>query len=120
MNPKDYGIIGHEFMPATLYMAPAEMNLSPGDSRGFYMNPLPYKFSMAVTYIPQGEKTSPANVSLILQGFVYFGLGHTFMGHTFWASDEHDDVTKWKHFPRYWSFARGIHRSLVNFPHKFQ
>ena len=23
----------------------------------------------------------------------------------------HDDVTKWKHFPRYWPFVRGIHRS---------
>ena len=23
----------------------------------------------------------------------------------------HDDVIKWKHFPRYWSFVRGIHRS---------
>ena len=22
----------------------------------------------------------------------------------------HDDVIKWKHFPRYWPFARGIHR----------
>ena len=22
----------------------------------------------------------------------------------------HDDVIKWKHFPRYWSFVRGIHR----------
>ena len=28
------------------------------------------------------------------------------------------DVIKWKHFLRYWSFARGIHRSLVNSPHK--
>ena len=26
----------------------------------------------------------------------------------------------WKHFPRYWPFVRGIHRSLVNFPHKSQ
>ena len=26
-------------------------------------------------------------------------------------SGEHDDVIKWKHFPRYWSFVRGIHRS---------
>ena len=26
----------------------------------------------------------------------------------------HDDVLKWKHFPRYWSFVRGIHRSPVN------
>ena len=26
----------------------------------------------------------------------------------------HDDVFKWKHFPRYWPFVRGIHRSPVN------
>ena len=29
----------------------------------------------------------------------------------------HDDIFKWKHFPRYWSFVRGIHRSPVNSPH---
>ena len=33
---------------------------------------------------------------------------------------EHDDVIKWNYFPRYWPFARGIHRSLVYFPHKGQ
>ena len=32
----------------------------------------------------------------------------------------HDDVIKWKHFPRYCSFVRGIHRSPVNSPHKGQ
>ena len=32
----------------------------------------------------------------------------------------HDDVTKWKHFPRYWPFVRGIHRSPANSPHKGQ
>ena len=32
----------------------------------------------------------------------------------------HDDVMKWKHFPRYWLFVRGTHRSPVNFPHKGQ
>ena len=32
----------------------------------------------------------------------------------------HDDVIKWKHFPRYWPFVRGIHRSPVNAPHKGQ
>ena len=32
----------------------------------------------------------------------------------------HDDVIKWKHFPRYWPFVRGIHRSPVNSPHKSQ
>ena len=36
-----------------------------------------------------------------------------------WA-DVHDDVIKWKHFPRYWPFVRGIHRSPVNSPHKGQ
>ena len=40
----------------------------------------------------------------------------------FWISSEklttlgHDDVIKWKHFPQYWPFARGIHRSPVNSP----
>ena len=32
----------------------------------------------------------------------------------------HDDVIKWKHFPRYWPFVRGIHRSPVNSPNKGQ
>ena len=30
----------------------------------------------------------------------------------------HDDVIKWKHFTRYWSFVRGIHRSPDDSPHK--
>ena len=30
----------------------------------------------------------------------------------------HDDVIKWKHFPRYWSSVRWIRRSPVNSPHK--
>ena len=32
----------------------------------------------------------------------------------------HDDVIKWKHFPRYWPFVRGIHWSPVISPHKGQ
>ena len=32
----------------------------------------------------------------------------------------HDDVIKWKHFPRNWPFVRGIHRSPVNSLHKGQ
>ena len=32
----------------------------------------------------------------------------------------HDDVIKWKHFPRYCPFVRGIHRLPVNSPHKGQ
>ena len=32
----------------------------------------------------------------------------------------HDDVIKWKHFPHYWPFVRGIHRFTVNSQHKGQ
>ena len=32
----------------------------------------------------------------------------------------HDDVITWRHFPHYWLFVRGIHRSPVNSPHKGQ
>ena len=32
----------------------------------------------------------------------------------------HDDVIKWKHFPHYWPFVRGIHRSPMDTPHKGQ
>ena len=46
---------------------------------------------------------------------MYSGLLH-------WHSGiiHHDDVIKWKHFPRYWPFVREIHRSPVNPPHKGQ
>ena len=37
-----------------------------------------------------------------------------------WRPVWHDDVIKWKHFPRYWPFVWGIHRSPVNSPHKGQ
>ena len=39
---------------------------------------------------------------------------------TLMCNEYHDDVIKWKHFPRYWPFVRGIHRSPVNSPHKGQ
>ena len=32
----------------------------------------------------------------------------------------HDDVIKWRHFPCYWPFVQGIHRSPLNFPHEGQ
>ena len=35
-----------------------------------------------------------------------------------YTCDINDDVIKWKHFPRYWPFVRGIHPSPVNSPHK--
>ena len=38
--------------------------------------------------------------------------------HRVHSRKNHDDVIKWKHFPCYWPFVRGIHRSPVNSPHK--
>ena len=35
-----------------------------------------------------------------------------------YSSQYHDDVIKWKRFPRYWPFVRGIHPSPVDSPHK--
>ena len=32
----------------------------------------------------------------------------------------HDDIIKWKHFPLYWPFVRGVHLSPVNSPHEGQ
>ena len=43
-----------------------------------------------------------------------------FYNETLCDSTPHDDVIKWKHFPRYWPFVRGIHRWPVNSPHKGQ
>ena len=40
--------------------------------------------------------------------------------HAFTGRHCHDDVIKWKHFPRNWPFVREIHRSPVNFLHKGQ
>ena len=37
-----------------------------------------------------------------------------------WYCPWRHDVIKWKHFPRYWPFVRGIYWSPVNSPHKGQ
>ena len=52
-------------------------------------------------------------ISLFLNGF-------TWCIQAIWFHIIHDHVIKWKHFLRYWSFVRGIHRSPVNSPHKGQ
>ena len=47
--------------------------------------------------------------------------GHRLHNVTLWSSHLiHDDVIKWKHFPRYSPFVWGIHRSPVNSPHNGQ
>ena len=53
-----------------------------------------------------------------LRAFIHVSINWYLIGDT--AMDTHDDVIKWKHFPRYWLFVRGFHRSPVNSPHKGQ
>ena len=54
----------------------------------------------------------------------YSGLHHWQWGNGMLARDitlnPMHGVLKWKHFPRYWPFVWGIHRSAVNSPHKGQ
>ena len=53
-------------------------------------------------------------------GLKYYKLIHWPLGDVAVISKVYDDVIKWKHFPRYWPFMRGIHRSPVNSPNKGQ
>ena len=46
------------------------------------------------------------NLHCVIYGFI--------IHHIHVVSRKHFDVIKWKHFPRYWPFVRGIHRSPVN------
>ena len=54
------------------------------------------------------------------RGPIFAETWSTHMGSHRYTAVRHDDVIKWKHFPRYWPFVRGIHRSPVNSPHKGQ
>ena len=51
---------------------------------------------------------------------VLFGRSHQNLHLSEQQLFTHDDVIKWKHFLRYWTFVREIHRSSVNSPHKGQ
>ena len=51
---------------------------------------------------------------------LYENMQSKLLFHDLSLYSDHDDVIKRKHFPRYWPFVRGIHRSPVNSPHKGQ
>ena len=59
-------------------------------------------------------------ISIEILPFSWVQLVQIMVWHRAGANPFHDDVIKWKHFPRYWPFVRGIHRSPVNSPHKGQ
>ena len=73
------------------------------------------KFSFPLAF---GPITSMVNIMRYLQPCEVAQVVHLLQDGS--SVRLHDDVIKWKHFPRYWSFVRGIHRSPVNSPQKGQ
>ena len=51
--------------------------------------------------------------------YISYNMHSIILSVLFWLY-YHDNVTKWKCFPRHWPFVRVIHRSPVNSPHKGQ
>ena len=78
----------------------------------------------SLTLCSQNRHGPPFNRQHCLMHFVLNKLWHFNPNITTYRSwgvtHSHDGVIKWKHFPRYWPFVRGIHRSTVNSPHKGQ
>ena len=65
----------------------------------------------------------PSNVWLVLEVWRYIRFLSThILLMIIWKRFPYyyDDVNKCKHFPPYWPFVRGIHRSPMNSPHKDQ
>ena len=68
---------------------------------------------IAYLFLPQrinigGVQPSASMVCIIPMAYIYLCVC------------KQDDVIRWKLFPRYWPFLRGIQRSPVNYPHKGQ
>ena len=67
----------------------------------------------SLTYLLGSDRTSRMHKTEVLLTQCYFGVYFPCC-----LAALHDDVIKWKHFPRYSPFVRGIHRSPVNSLHK--
>ena len=59
-------------------------------------------------------------LGLVTQSLSWFKMHDNELMWADWSHLSYVDVIKWKHFPRYWPFVQGIHRSPVNSPHKGQ
>ena len=62
------------------------------------------------------------DMSKLVQGnrLIFQGAGNLRGSRAYMEMLYHDNVIKWKHFPRYCPFVRGIHRLPVDSPHKGQ
>ena len=72
----------------------------------------PQRFSLVATYLAQVTRSG---IGCCRRGIVLVNL------ETYKTSFHYQgDAIKWKHFPRYWPFVRGIHQLPVNSLHKGQ
>ena len=102
------------FIPGNIYLDMAVLYWNVG-RRGMEFVQL-YK-----TRTNSSMKFSGKTVNTFLQSYFigkFFGVKNSLKNFTrcTWSKSYslHDDVIKWTHFPRYWQFVRGIHRSPVN------
>ena len=74
----------------------------------------------ADTLAPLGAWTSAGTVTLVpdICGHSNDEVRALYVYRTGTQRVKHDDAIKWKHFPSYWPFVRGINRSPVNSPHR--
>ena len=81
----------------------------------------------AITWTNDDGDLGPDRMSLGQNGLMLYGLityyslviigpGNGFLPSGHQTSAWHDCVIKWKHFPHYWPFVRGIHRVPGEFP----
>ena len=87
------------------------INIGRCDDRLWFITgiPIPIRSCLLSEYRPRFASKASAS-EMILKD-----MGKTDRHHT---TTKHDDVIKWKYFPRHWPFVRGIHRSPVTSPHK--
>ena len=109
--------IGHRWFKQWLY--PFRMSLD-GELMHIYNCLIFLKWSVKsriMKVVPLLKKGPRFNKSCVFQ---YASRAHQICCVERANSPMHDDDIKWKHFPRYWSFVRKIHRLSVNSPHKGQ
>ena len=96
----------------------ASWKVSPDSTRPL-PEPILTHHQWVLWHSPRGNSTGNAQ-DLELQSNLLGSISETRQIEKFECFGQHDDVIKWKHFPRYWPFVRGIHRWPLNSPHKSQ
>ena len=90
-----------------------------GGDRMFYCNQFPIVWQPGISLQEKRELLFSVQCVLVTNLYGVLSLhfansGNITIGSYCLHIVLHDDVIKWKHFPRYWSFVRGIHRGRIH------